>query len=68
MAMPRDVTAASPAKELSKTDQPLSIPGLRQGSREAMPENRVSESDNPAYLAGRERSCEGMRLAGVPEG
>ena len=23
--------------------------------------------DNPAYLAGRERSCEGMRLAGVPE-
>jgi len=25
-------------------------------------------SDNPNYLAGRERSCEGMRLAGVPEG
>jgi tetratricopeptide (TPR) repeat protein len=25
-------------------------------------------SDNPAYLAGRQRSCEGMRLAGVPEG
>ncbi|HMM89584.1 adenylate/guanylate cyclase domain-containing protein [Bradyrhizobium sp.] len=25
-------------------------------------------SDNPAYLAGRERQCEGMRLAGVPEG
>jgi TolB-like protein len=24
-------------------------------------------SDNPAYLAGRERSCQGMRLAGVPE-
>jgi TolB-like protein/Flp pilus assembly protein TadD len=24
-------------------------------------------SDNAAYLAGRERSCEGMRLAGVPE-
>ena len=24
-------------------------------------------SDNPVYLAGRERSCEGMRLAGVPE-
>jgi TolB-like protein/class 3 adenylate cyclase len=23
--------------------------------------------NNPAYLAGRERSCEGMRLAGVPE-
>lgn len=23
--------------------------------------------DNPVYLAGRERSCEGMRLAGVPE-
>jgi TolB-like protein/class 3 adenylate cyclase/Flp pilus assembly protein TadD len=23
--------------------------------------------DNPAYLAGRERSCAGMRLAGVPE-
>ena len=25
-------------------------------------------SDNPAYLAGRERSAQGMRLAGVPEG
>ena len=25
-------------------------------------------SDNPTYLAGRERVCEGMRLAGVPEG
>jgi tetratricopeptide (TPR) repeat protein len=24
-------------------------------------------SDNPLYLAGRERSCEGMRMAGVPE-
>ena len=24
-------------------------------------------SDNPAYLAGRERAYEGMRLAGVPE-
>jgi TolB-like protein/class 3 adenylate cyclase/Tfp pilus assembly protein PilF len=24
-------------------------------------------SDNPSYLAGRERSCAGMRLAGVPE-
>jgi hypothetical protein len=25
-------------------------------------------SDNPMYLAGWERLCEGMRLAGVPEG
>ncbi|HEY1863274.1 MAG TPA: tetratricopeptide repeat protein [Roseiarcus sp.] len=25
-------------------------------------------SDNPVYLAGRERIYEGMRLAGVPEG
>ena len=25
-------------------------------------------SDNPTYLAGRERIYEGMRLAGVPEG
>ena len=25
-------------------------------------------SDNPTYLAGRERLYEGMRLAGVPEG
>jgi len=25
-------------------------------------------SDNPIYLAGRERIYEGMRLAGVPEG
>lgn len=24
--------------------------------------------DNPAYLDGRDRSCQGMRLAGVPEG
>lgn len=24
-------------------------------------------SDNPAYLAGRERQCEGMHLAGIPE-
>ena len=24
-------------------------------------------SNDPAYLAGRERSCEGMRLAGIPE-
>ena len=28
----------------------------------------ASHSDNPTYLAGRERICEGMRLAGVPEG
>jgi TolB-like protein/Tfp pilus assembly protein PilF len=26
------------------------------------------QSDNPIYLAGRERFCEGWRLAGVPEG
>jgi len=25
-------------------------------------------SDHPAYLAGKERTCEGMRMAGVPEG
>jgi hypothetical protein len=25
-------------------------------------------SDNPRYLAARERLCEGMRKAGVPEG
>lgn len=28
----------------------------------------AKSSDNPAYLAGLERVCEGMRLAGVPEG
>jgi TolB-like protein/class 3 adenylate cyclase len=28
----------------------------------------TTSSDNAAYLAGRERICEGMRLAGVPEG
>ena len=28
----------------------------------------IVSSDNPAYLAGRERVCEGMRMAGVPEG
>jgi len=28
----------------------------------------TKSSDNPAYLAGRERFCEGLRLAGVPEG
>ena len=27
-----------------------------------------ASSDNPTYLAGRERLIEGMRLAGVPEG
>ncbi len=27
-----------------------------------------ASSDNPAYLAGLERICEGLRLAGVPEG
>jgi hypothetical protein len=25
-------------------------------------------SDNPSYIAGFERLCEGMRMAGVPEG
>jgi TolB-like protein len=28
----------------------------------------AKSSDNPTYLAGRERLCEGMRIAGVPEG
>jgi tetratricopeptide (TPR) repeat protein len=28
----------------------------------------TKRSDNPTYLAGRERLCMGMRLAGVPEG
>jgi tetratricopeptide (TPR) repeat protein len=28
----------------------------------------IASSDNPIFLAGRERVCEGMRLAGVPEG
>jgi TolB-like protein/class 3 adenylate cyclase len=28
----------------------------------------TQSSDNPSYLAGRERVCAGMRLAGVPEG
>ena len=27
-----------------------------------------ASSDNPIYLAGRERIYEGMRIAGVPEG
>jgi TolB-like protein len=27
-----------------------------------------ASSDNPTYLAGLERACEGLRLAGVPEG
>ena len=27
-----------------------------------------ASSDNPIYLAARERVCEGMRIAGVPEG
>jgi hypothetical protein len=27
-----------------------------------------ASSDNPIYLAGRERNIEGMRIAGVPEG
>lgn len=28
----------------------------------------VAASDHPVYVAGRERMCEGMRVAGVPEG
>ena len=28
----------------------------------------IVSSDNPTYLAGRERVCEGLRVAGVPEG
>jgi TolB-like protein/class 3 adenylate cyclase len=28
----------------------------------------AGSSDNPAYLAGLQRTCEGMRLTGVPEG
>ena len=28
----------------------------------------TKSSDNPTYLAGRERCCEGMRKAGIPEG
>jgi tetratricopeptide (TPR) repeat protein len=28
----------------------------------------IAFSDNPVFRAGRERLCEGMRLAGVPEG
>ena len=28
----------------------------------------TQSSDNPTYLAGRERICEGMRMAGVPDG
>jgi hypothetical protein len=28
----------------------------------------AQQSDNPIFLAGLERSCEGLRLAGVPEG
>jgi tetratricopeptide (TPR) repeat protein len=28
----------------------------------------VKSSDNPTYLAGLERVCQGMRLAGIPEG
>jgi TolB-like protein/class 3 adenylate cyclase len=29
---------------------------------------KIAESDNPVFLEGLERICEGMRLAGVPEG
>ena len=29
---------------------------------------KAAPSQNPAFLAGRERSIEGMRQAGVPEG
>jgi tetratricopeptide (TPR) repeat protein len=28
----------------------------------------ITPSDHPAYLAGRDRTYEGMRMAGVPEG
>jgi hypothetical protein len=41
------------------------LPGL--ALREAQTVARAA-SDNPTYLAGRERIYEGIRIAGLPEG
>ena len=45
-------------------------PGLR--SIQALPfaacVAAILSSDNPTFVAGRERNIEGMRMAGVPEG
>jgi tetratricopeptide (TPR) repeat protein len=50
--------AESAAKAGLALDPGFTIDRLRTGAL----------SDNPAYLAGRERAIEGMRKAGVPEG
>jgi hypothetical protein len=49
----RAAVKAGPALDLSFTIRRLLV---------------TQSSDNPSYLAGRERVCAGMRLAGVPEG
>ena len=50
--------ARAAAKTGLKIDPSFTIRRFRDGA----------STDDPAYLAGRKRICEGMRLAGVPEG
>jgi hypothetical protein len=49
--------ARAAAKTGLALDPTFSIRRFRDGA----------STDNPTYLAGRERICDGMRLAGVPE-
>jgi hypothetical protein len=44
------------------------VGGLRHLVSLAAREAANARSDNPTFLVGRERTVEGMRLAGVPEG
>jgi tetratricopeptide (TPR) repeat protein len=50
--------ARAAAKTGLALDPTFSIRRFRDGA----------STDNPTYLAGRERICDGMRLAGLPEG
>ena len=50
-----------------RRNHPQVLDGLLSGSFNLRRYRVNALSDNPAYLAGRQRSCEGMRLAGVPE-
>jgi hypothetical protein len=53
-----DALRGKSAATTDRADPTFTIRRFRAGAK----------TDNPTYLAKRERVCEGMRLAGVPEG
>ena len=55
--LPSSVRAFGESQEESKRPKPADR-RFRSAAR---------SSDNPAYLAGFERTCDGMRIAGVPK-